>query len=1129
MLNYDILVLNSAGQHQFRGKVLLQHYQEMRQQRPPRPVAFLMGLHPPTLKPLSRLSIAECESTVQPPGPEGGPELLEFYDHFDTITSTMSGAMGPSGENGPSLVESFDCAVVVACEYIGNAVGDSPLQLLPADGTTANSGTLGEAALLLGKEEKISKTRDESGWLCIGSGTNGISITKDANMAGVSRPTRIVASAEKIAGTESVVASKTMKNPLQAGNVENGKEVYDPEVEGIKHDDSWRDVWRNMLRAGWTWEGDDIEGYWIKPGCKVQDGRDRVDYFSSEKDVRIFAENHYGWSDPARTVRRRRVLNKKVGNSGKWVSFSPQEVGWTEGDMKTPSPTDKQQRARKNKVPPKNLRSPILPEDDWAMVWEKMRRSGWDWKSGRGIVSYYYIKPGGKGIKCGVEGTDYFTSEDQVQAYATEHFGWKESGGMVTSTRGRGKRQQQGRGDKIPVKKKSKVSSKRVTMSPMAIGIARAGVIRERLDETEKSQISDKMIHSSGKAEEYIPEVTCTPIRRNEEWAIVWEKLLYSGWRWQKGSGLIDYFYIKPGKNAIGGTEGMDYFVAEEDVRAFVEEKYGWHDPERQDSTIIQEGTRAAKTRLKPANPTSQKRKSKSESKKPAVRRKIMSPVNSTVQEASVVLKNKLIRKQSRDAKKKENKTAKKSSKKALKLKRSSPPDRIWGAVSTAKKYKVHEGCTPVGQSTKPKDPGLPLLSTGSDKTASSLSSVDSEIYYYFPNLWKRLKKTGWKVVKATKSNPLQDWYWCRPNRNPHSPETQLGVDYFDSPEQVVAYQKKMDEKDRKVKMSKDDPKNQGLKKQDTSTSPNPKSAVTNEFDKEAVAFESSSVTVREGSPRKQYVWWKADAFPRFSKVWKTLKDLGFRYTSVYYLPGGRTRKNNGIINEDYFESSDAMRRHLCCVGVPNLYSVETSLNRDEQDMIERWASTAHVPGINEHNSLSVLASIPILTFDEVWRLLEDKLGYYQNDGRFYVPGKNGQGVHSNLSHERDYFNDISELRCFLRTTGLYYQTDNSARGTGRTGALTDEEHISVALWASLSPLPSYERKDEKSLFTERPTETEREQKAQMHTPLDECIGPIPAVITANTKNRLSRSTTDRQDKFTPPSFQTTIDAETLQ
>ena len=71
----------------------------------------------------------------------------------------------------------------------------------------------------------------------------------------------------------------------------------------------------------------------------------------------------------------------------------------------------------KNEIPP--LKHNLDPDETpWKEVWDAMKRSGWGWRGGSGLMTdYYYIKPGCK-IKGGIVGQDYFTSVKDAQTYA---------------------------------------------------------------------------------------------------------------------------------------------------------------------------------------------------------------------------------------------------------------------------------------------------------------------------------------------------------------------------------------------------------------------------------------------------------------------------------------------------------------------------------------------------------------------------------------------------------------------------------------------------------------------------------------------------------------------------------------
>ena len=73
--------------------------------------------------------------------------------------------------------------------------------------------------------------------------------------------------------------------------------------------------------------------------------------------------------------------------------------------------------------PPIILGEPIFPDDDWVVVNQKLKDSGWSWCNGYGLISFLYKKPGIREIKRKRLNVDYFTEEDHVKDYAKAKYG----------------------------------------------------------------------------------------------------------------------------------------------------------------------------------------------------------------------------------------------------------------------------------------------------------------------------------------------------------------------------------------------------------------------------------------------------------------------------------------------------------------------------------------------------------------------------------------------------------------------------------------------------------------------------------------------------------------------------------
>ncbi|KAL7536747.1 hypothetical protein ACHAXR_010835 [Thalassiosira sp. AJA248-18] len=621
---------------------------------------------------------------------------------------------------------------------------------------------------------------------------------------------------------------------------------------------SWKDVWSNMKRSGWTWKGGSglmTDYYYIKPGCKVKDGKQGRDYFISEKDAQAYARNVYGWG----TVGKDKLMT------------TIEEYAKYAGEV----------------VPSLKEGVAIESFEPWREVWQKMLDSGWTWKPGSGLMmDYYYVKPDGK-IKGGTEGRDYFCRKEDVQKFAKRNYGWRgeqedlgtavvdEDNGAVMGEKRRSSSGSRSSGEFEVQGKRQKVERARVATKKMAdlkAAIDNQVAANEQKKPAEKkperkdpmdSDDNDEMSTSDARstysqsgfqsktlfieecADESVPPLKY-PIRPAEPWRDAWDIMLQSGWTWKMGSGLMtDYYYIKPGCRVKGGVKGQDYFETAEGAQKFAMRNYGWrgqHDPNK-------------------GSPDKKRRNSSDNKKNAAVadedknkRQKVVECAKSPKHKALASLKA--------------HKALKAKSPKAMPSRPPPPPNPYekkatwqamqkegWTAISAGKYNKLHDwyyvrpNCnpgdgksqlgvdyflceddaiesvrrsqkhsrdikdkkmvervqqktsnekagngllTPADCRTKPQDPAIPLLSSP-DKSCSSTTSQDD--YYEWKNLWPVLSRAGWTFIKAGRYNPLHDWYYVRPNRDPSDESSKLGRHYFLCQDDVCDFAKRLDKK----------------------------------------------------------------------------------------------------------------------------------------------------------------------------------------------------------------------------------------------------------------------------------------------------------------------------------------------
>lgn len=200
--------------------------------------------------------------------------------------------------------------------------------------------------------------------------------------------------------------------------------------------------------------------------------------------------------------------------------------------------------------PPEIHGTPIRQNDSWDDTWDKMRHSGWDWVARSNLADdYYYVKPGGS-IKNGVEGEDFFTSMQHVQEYARLNYDWQggedyyEGSAALSYSSSTGKqdysigKSKKRKSDKGRVwgrekKKKGKYQAKQESKSP-------------EMDHVEESEDEEDNFYV---------------------WNILWDLLKSAGWKAIRARNpLHDWYYVRPGKVAMTGNIGEDYFLSPEDV-----------------------------------------------------------------------------------------------------------------------------------------------------------------------------------------------------------------------------------------------------------------------------------------------------------------------------------------------------------------------------------------------------------------------------------------------------------------------------------------------------------------------------------------------------------------------------------
>jgi hypothetical protein len=79
------------------------------------------------------------------------------------------------------------------------------------------------------------------------------------------------------------------------------------------------------------------------------------------------------------------------------------------------------------------------PDHKFSALWKELQHVGWTWRSGQGLVSWVFLRPGAKGKLSSLrQGVDYFESEEAVRAFVGS--GNRKVEGLVSEVRELGQR-----------------------------------------------------------------------------------------------------------------------------------------------------------------------------------------------------------------------------------------------------------------------------------------------------------------------------------------------------------------------------------------------------------------------------------------------------------------------------------------------------------------------------------------------------------------------------------------------------------------------------------------------------------------------------------------------------------------
>jgi hypothetical protein len=188
-----------------------------------------------------------------------------------------------------------------------------------------------------------------------------------------------------------------------------------------------------------------------------------------------------------------------------------------------------------------DFRSGAYKKNKWSNIWERLKDCGWYWMRGRGLVTFYYIRP-----NCGIappftNGIDYFTSEEEVISYI-KYTSKKYCTGVNDKVDQLLESEVKKYSDILPNKRLIKHSNIKSNKIGPDEEEGEEDTIQDRIVKECLSKFPDKINNS-----EHIADLAATLDIFQAPWIKVWKILRTKGWKWEFGTGLIKSWYLSPG------------------------------------------------------------------------------------------------------------------------------------------------------------------------------------------------------------------------------------------------------------------------------------------------------------------------------------------------------------------------------------------------------------------------------------------------------------------------------------------------------------------------------------------------------------------------------------------------------
>ena len=270
-------------------------------------------------------------------------------------------------------------------------------------------------------------------------------------------------------------------------------------------------------------------------------------------------------------------------------TYSPEEVsdiraaciGLLEDDYDSMNNIERSAALMRNIAP--DVGSPVKKTDDWIIVWDKMKYTGWLHLNPVGLNEGTFLMPDAKLPKDGgVAGEDYLTSFLELKQFAVKYFGWDgDEDTRKAEEEEMGRRGRRRRGEAA--------ATTTTTTSAMATSLTTPAP-KQKQNQQQQFQQNPSFTQQQDQnlstpvlsAISTMSTIRGTPVQSDDDWVNVWEKMKFSGWLHLNPVGLNEATYVLPGARAPkeGGVAGEDYLTSELELKQFAVKHFRWQGDE---------------------------------------------------------------------------------------------------------------------------------------------------------------------------------------------------------------------------------------------------------------------------------------------------------------------------------------------------------------------------------------------------------------------------------------------------------------------------------------------------------------------------------------------------------------------